>query len=71
MIVTKESKLMSLKNLHKSESDRMIAGVCGGFAQATDMPTWLWRIIFVVLACSVGTGILAYILLWIFMPKAA
>lgn len=62
---------MSLKNLHKSESDRMISGVCGGFAQATDMPSWLWRIIFVVLALSVGAGLLAYLLLWIFMPRYA
>lgn len=62
---------MSLKDMHKSESDRLIAGVCGGLAQSTPLPSWLWRVIFILLVVSVGSGVLAYILLWIFMPKEA
>ena len=30
---------------------------------------WIWRLIFVVLALFGGTGVLLYILLWIFVPE--
>jgi len=59
-----------LKNLKKSTTDKMLGGVCGGLANATPLPSWLWRVIFILLALSVGTGILAYILMWLFMPKS-
>ena len=48
---------------------RMIAGVCAGFGYWLGWPTWLIRLILVLLVLSVGSGLLAYILLWIFMPS--
>jgi len=48
----------------------MIAGVCGGLAEyfAVD-PVWV-RILFVVLTIfSAGSWIIAYIVLWIIMPR--
>jgi len=58
-----------LNNLRKSNSDRMIAGVCGGFAEATNSPSWLWRVGFVIWGFC-GMGLIAYLVLLIFMPAA-
>jgi phage shock protein C len=48
--------------------DRWIAGVCGGVAVITGVESWVWRLILAVLALFGGTGVLLYILLWMFVP---
>jgi phage shock protein PspC (stress-responsive transcriptional regulator) len=50
----------------------MIAGVCGGIAEWLGWDPTLVRILYVVVSCvSVAfPGILAYIVLWLIMPKA-
>ena len=58
-----------LHALRRSRSDRWLGGVCGGLAPATGLPSWLWRLIFVVLVGCGGTGLIAYVLLWIVLPK--
>lgn len=57
-----------LHQLHRSEQDRWIAGVCGGLATATNIPSWSWRLLFVLLTLLHGLGAVVYILLWIFVP---
>ncbi len=59
----------SINNLRRSISDSWIGGVCGGIARATGVESWIWRLIFVVLFMFGGTGLLLYILLWIFVPS--
>lgn len=54
--------------LQRSRSDRMIAGVCSGLARHFGWSTQLVRIIWVALLLLAGTGILAYLILWIVMP---
>lgn len=63
-----EQKQSLLHQLHRSQQDRWIAGVCGGLAEATQIPTWSWRMLFVLLTLLHGIGALIYILLWIFVP---
>ena len=58
-----------LNRLRRSRSDRWLGGVCGGLAPATGLPSWLWRLIFVALVACGGTGLIAYGLLWILLPK--
>ena len=58
-----------LKKLAKSKKDRWIGGVCGGFGEHTPIPSWLYRVFFVILFFFSGVGLFAYVLLWIFMPK--
>ena len=58
----------ALNKLRRSRSDRWIAGVCGGVAAATGVESWVWRLVLALLACFGGTGVLLYILLWIFVP---
>lgn len=57
-----------LRNLTKSDSDKWIGGVCGGLGESSPIPSWGWRLLFVTLVLCFGTGILLYILLWIFVP---
>lgn len=47
---------------------RVIAGVCAGIAQHYGFSPLLVRVIFVILAIS-GASELAYLVLWIVMPK--
>ncbi|MEE9912279.1 MAG: PspC domain-containing protein [Deltaproteobacteria bacterium] len=58
-----------LQNFTKSDKDRWIGGICGGLGESTPVPSWAWRILFVLLGICFFTGILIYILLWIFVPN--
>jgi phage shock protein C len=61
--------IAAINNLRRSTSDSWIGGVCGGIARITGVESWIWRLIFVVLFLFGGTGLLLYILLWIFVPS--
>lgn len=53
-----------------SRTDVWIGGVCGGLAELTGIEAWIWRIVFLGSVCFFGSGILFYILLWMFVPRA-
>jgi len=57
-----------LRELTKSDSDKWIGGVCGGLGESSPIPSWAWRLLFMILFICYGTGLLIYILLWIFVP---
>jgi len=59
----------AINNLRRSVTDNWIGGVCGGLARATGIESWIWRLIFAVLFLFGGTGLLLYVLLWIFVPS--
>lgn len=59
----------AVNGLRRSRMDRWLGGVCGGVARATGLDSWVWRLIFTVLFLAFGSGILLYILLWIFIPE--
>ena len=59
----------AINNLRRSATDRWIGGVCGGLALPTGVDSWVWRLIFAVLLLLGGTGLLLYVLLWIFVPS--
>ena len=56
------------KQLMRSSLDKKIAGVCAGVANYLDMDPTIVRVIWGVLACCYGAGIVAYIILWIIAP---
>lgn len=56
-----------LQKLTKSDSDKWIGGVCGGLGEHSPIPSWVWRVIFVLF--FFGPGLFLYILLWIFVPS--
>ena len=55
----------------RSRGDRMIAGICGGFAKSMGWNPTTVRILYVLLSVlSAGfPGTLVYILLWFVMPE--
>lgn len=56
------------KRLYRSQSDRMIWGVCGGLAEYFGIDPTIVRIIAVLALFPNGVGILAYIILAIVVP---
>ncbi len=61
----------SARPAHRSGTDRWIAGVSGGLAEHTGQPAWLFRAGFVVGALIGGVGVVAYVLMWLFLPAGA
>lgn len=57
------------KKLYKSQSNRMICGVCGGIAEYFHIDATLVRLIFAFLGISGGSGILFYIIAAIVIPN--
>lgn len=56
------------KKLYRSETNKMLAGVCGGIGEYFNIDPTLVRLIWAVL-CLNGTGILIYLLAIVIMPK--
>jgi phage shock protein PspC (stress-responsive transcriptional regulator) len=59
----------ALSALRRSQSDRWLGGVCGGIAQVTGVPSWVWRLAFLLGTVCAGTGLALYVLLWILVPQ--
>jgi phage shock protein C len=59
---------MEPRKLYRSESDRMLAGVCGGLANYLRLDSTVVRLAFILLILLGGHGLLIYLLLWILMP---
>ncbi len=59
--------------LHRSSSNRIIAGVCGGFAEWLGWNPTTFRILFVIVSIlsAAFPGLLIYLVLWLVMPKAS
>jgi len=54
--------------MRRSSRDRWVAGVCGGLSQFTQVDSWIWRLLFAALLFFGGAGLVAYVLLWVFVP---
>ena len=57
--------------LTRSDTDRLLAGVCGGIAAYLTVDSTLVRLAFIVLLFASGIGLPMYLILWIIMPLAA
>jgi phage shock protein C len=57
------------RKLYRSETSRMLAGVCGGLADYFNIDVTLVRILFVVLAVFGGSGIVLYGAMWQLVPE--
>ena len=56
------------KKLYKSETNKMLAGVCGGIAEYFNIDATLVRLGWVVFSLLGGSGLLAYLIAAIIMP---
>ena len=60
----------NVKKLHRSTSDRMIAGICGGLGEYFGIDSTLVRLIFVFGAIFTGSALFwAYIIMLIVVPE--
>ena len=57
------------KRLYKIEEGKKLCGVCGGIAEYFDIDPTIVRLLWVILIFCAGTGILAYFIAEIIMPK--
>ena len=57
------------KRLYRSNTDKMVAGVCGGIAAYFDIDPTLVRLIWVLFCVAGGSGLLAYIIAAISIPQ--
>ena len=60
--------LAAVNRLRRSRDDAWLGGICGGIARTTGFATWAWRLLFGLLVLCGGTGLLAYLLMWILVP---
>lgn len=60
---------MEVKRLLRSNTNKVIGGVCGGLGEYFSIDPVIIRIILVLAAIFFGTGILLYLILWIMMPE--
>ena len=58
------------KRLYRSTNNKMIAGVCGGVAEYFGLDPALVRLGWIVFCALGGSGVLAYIIAAIVIPKA-
>jgi phage shock protein C len=57
------------KRLYRSETNKMIGGVAGGLGDYFNIDPVLLRLLFVLVVLLGGSGILAYLILWIVVPR--
>ena len=58
------------KVLTRSRDNRIVAGVCAGFAEYLNVDVNLVRVVVALLTLfTVGTGILAYLIAWAVIPE--
>lgn len=57
------------KRLYRSNRDSMLAGVCGGIAEYFDIDPTLVRLGWILFCAVGGSGIIAYIIAAIVIPR--
>lgn len=57
------------KKIYRSESDRKIAGVCGGIAEYFEIDATLVRLAWAIFVLCAGSGIIAYLLAALIIPN--
>lgn len=56
--------------IYRRREGRMVLGVCGGLADAFELPAWIVRVLFLVLVLANNAFILLYLLLAFLMKPA-
>lgn len=56
--------------LMRSSTDKKIAGVCAGLADYFDLDPTIIRVCWLLAVLCAGTGVIAYVILWLVLPLA-
>lgn len=57
------------KKLYRSQTDKIIAGVCGGLAEYFEIDSTIVRLFFILVVALGGSGVFIYLILWLLVPK--
>jgi phage shock protein PspC (stress-responsive transcriptional regulator) len=60
----------SSRKLFRNTDDKMIGGVCSGIGAYLGVSEVVMRVVFLISFFAFGTGLLAYVILWIIIPEA-
>lgn len=60
---------MNEKRLYRSSRNQMLAGVCGGIGEYFNIDPTMVRLGWIVFSCLGGSGVLAYIVAAIVIPR--
>jgi len=60
---------MPQKRFYLSDTDKKIAGVCGGLADYFEIDSLLVRAAFLILTFCIGGGLMIYLILWLLAPR--
>ncbi|MDD4051944.1 MAG: PspC domain-containing protein [candidate division Zixibacteria bacterium] len=61
--------MSDIRRLYLSQTNKVIAGVCGGIGEYLGIDPVFIRIITVLLALFNGVGLIGYLIAWVAMPK--
>lgn len=56
------------KKLYRSETDKMIGGVCGGIGEHFQVDSTIIRLLLVAMILLGGSGVLLYLIAWVIIP---
>jgi phage shock protein C len=68
--IAQQQQQYSSRRLYRNPNDKMLGGVCSGFANYFDIDPVIVRLVFAIMFLTAGIGLLAYILAWIIIPVA-
>ena len=68
-IIMQRSEVTMERKLYKSNKNKMVDGVCGGIAEYFGMDPTLVRLAWVLFCALGGSGILAYLIAAIIIPR--
>lgn len=57
-----------MARLYRSETDRVLGGVCGGIAEKYDVDPSVVRLATIIIMFSGGIGLPAYLVAWLIIP---
>ena len=60
---------MNGKRLYLSNTDKKLAGVCGGIAEFFGIDPTIIRVLWIICSVLFGSGILAYLICWLVIPR--
>ena len=58
-----------VKRLYRSGKEKKLAGVCGGIAKYLDVDPTVIRLLWIIFSFVGGSGVLAYLIAWLIMPR--
>ncbi len=59
---------METKRLYRSQTDKILGGVCAGLGKFFGLDATVVRLIFIVLTLMGASGVILYLILWVVVP---